>query len=48
MASSSVANDKTAARGIMAKNLMVKTAVEFHPRWPAMMPMGTMMRRKFT
>lgn len=45
---SSVAKDKTAASGIMAKKLMVKTAVEFHPMAPAMMPTGTVMRRKLT
>jgi hypothetical protein len=43
---SSVAKDKTAASGIMAKKLIVKTAVEFHPRRPATIPMGTMMSKK--
>lgn len=45
---SSVAKDRTAARGMMAKKLMVKTAVEPQPMEPAMMPMGTVMRRKLT
>jgi hypothetical protein len=45
---SSVAKDKTAASGIMAKKLIVKTAVGFQPRWPATIPMGTMIRRKLT
>jgi hypothetical protein len=45
---SSVAKDKSAARGMMAKKLMVKTAVEFQPRRPAIIPMGTMMSRKLT
>ena len=45
---SSVAKDKTAASGMMAKKLMVKTAVEPHSMAPAMMPMGTAMRRKLT
>lgn len=43
---SSVAKDKTAASGIMAKKLMVKTAVEFQPKWPATIPMGTMTSKK--
>lgn len=43
---SSVANDSTAARGIMAKKLIVKTAVGFHPEAPAMIPIGTVTSRK--
>lgn len=45
---SSVANERTAASGMMAKKLMVKTAVGFHPEEPATMPMGTMMSKKLT
>lgn len=45
---SSVAKDRTAARGMMAKKLMMKTAVGFQPEAPATMPMGTATRRKLT
>ena len=45
---SSVAKDRTAASGMMAKKLMVKTAVEFQLRAPATIPMGTMTKRKLT
>lgn len=45
---SSVANDRTAASGMIAKKLMVKTAVEPQPILPAMMPRGTMTKRKLT
>jgi hypothetical protein len=45
---SSVAYERTAARGIMAKKLMVKTAVGFQPEAPATMPIGTVTRRKLT
>jgi hypothetical protein len=42
---SSVANESTAANGIMAKKLMVKTAIGSQCVFPAMMPIGTAMRR---
>lgn len=45
---SSVAKERTAARGMMAKKLMVKTADELQPSMPAMMPKGTIGRRKLT
>lgn len=45
---SSVAKDRTAARGIMAKKLRVKTVVALHLSMPAAIPMGTMKRRKLT
>jgi hypothetical protein len=45
---SSVANERTAARGMMAKKLRVKTAVGFQPISPAQMPKGTTMRRTLT
>jgi hypothetical protein len=45
---SSVANDKTAASGMMAKKLSVKTVVASHSLTPAMMPRGTKTRRKLT
>lgn len=44
LAISSVAKESTAARGIMAKKLMVKTTVEFQLSAPATIPMGTINR----
>lgn len=48
LASISVAKERTAASGMMAKKLMVKTAVGFQLSAPATMPIGTITRRKLT
>jgi hypothetical protein len=45
---SSVAKDSTAARGMMARKLRVKTAVGLQLRIPASRPTGTAMSRKLT
>lgn len=45
---SSVAKERTAARGMIAKKLIVKTAVEFQPSAPATIPMGTVTSKKLT
>lgn len=45
---SSVANESTAANGIMAKKLMTNTATGSQPVWPAMIPIGTATRRMLT
>lgn len=45
---SSVAKDRTAAKGIMARKFRVKTAVGSHFSIPAMIPMGTKTRRILT
>lgn len=44
---SSVAKERMAARGMMAKKLRVKTNVGFHSYVPAMSPKGTKTRRTF-
>lgn len=46
--SSSVAKDSSAASGIMAMKLRMKTAVGFQLSAPAMMPMGTKTRKTLT
>lgn len=48
MAISSVANDRTAASGMIAKKLSAKTVVGAQLSSPAMMPNGTMTSRKLT
>ena len=44
----SVANERTAARGMMAKKLRVKTAVALHPTLGATMPRGMKKSRMLT
>ena len=45
---SSVANERTAARGIMAKKLSMNTAAGLQLNTPAMIPNGTNIRRMLT
>lgn len=45
---SSVANERTAANGMMAKKLSAKTVTGSHPDAPAKIPSGTKTRRTFT
>lgn len=45
---SSVAKERTAANGIMAKKLRAKTVTGSHPVAPATIPSGTKTRRTFT
>lgn len=45
---SSVAKERTAANGTMAKKLSAKTVTGSHPFKPATIPSGTKTRRTFT